>query len=83
MNASFRHVLLAAAMGRPARLLPVPVALLRLAGAVLGRRAAVDRLAGSLVVDDAPLRALGWRPIRTLDDGLRAMAGMDPAGRLG
>lgn len=74
---------LAVAMGRPARLLPVPVALLRLAGAALGKRAAVDRLTGSLVVDDAPLRALGWKPIRSLDDGLQAMAGMDPAGRLG
>lgn len=74
---------LAAAMGRPARLLPVPMALLRLAGAALGKRAAVDRLTGSLVVDDAPLRLLGWRPIRSLDDGLRAMAAMDPAGRLG
>lgn len=74
---------LATAMGRSARLIPVPVALLRLGGALLGRRAAVDRLAGSLVVDDSPLRALGWRPIRSLDDGLRAMAVMDPASRLG
>jgi nucleoside-diphosphate-sugar epimerase len=66
--------LLAAAMGRPARLLPVPPALLRLAGSLTGKRAAVDRLLGSLVVDDSPLRALGWLPPVSLDTGLRAMA---------
>lgn len=70
-----RH--LATAMGRPARLLPVPVVLLRLAGAMLGRRGAIDRLTGSLVVDDTPLRHLGWRPVESLDQGLRAMVGQD------
>jgi nucleoside-diphosphate-sugar epimerase len=66
--------LLARGLGRPARLLPVPVALLRLAAGVLGKGGAVTRLAGSLQVDDAPLRALGWAPPVTLDDGLAAMA---------
>jgi hypothetical protein len=31
-------------------------------------------LCGSLVVDDSPLRALGWQPPLGLDDGLRRMA---------
>lgn len=64
---------LARLLGRPACLPPVPVALLRLAGALTGKSAAVARLTGSLVVDDGPLRALGWRPVRSLDEGLAAM----------
>ncbi|MGE5478754.1 MAG: NAD-dependent epimerase/dehydratase family protein [Bacteroidales bacterium] len=65
---------LAAHLGRPACLLPVPPALLRLAGRLTGKAAAVERLTGSLVVDDAPLRALGWVAPFTLDQGLAAMA---------
>jgi len=65
---------LARGLGRRARLLPVPVGLLRLVGGMLGKGGAVNRLAGSLQVDDAPLRALGWLPPVTLDDGLAAMA---------
>ena len=65
---------LACGLGRRARLLPVPVALLRLAGGMLGKAGAVSRLTGSLQVDDTPLRALGWLPPVTLDDGLAAMA---------
>lgn len=66
--------LLAAALGRRACLAPVPPGLLRLAGTLTGKRAAVDRLIGSLVVDDAPLRGLGWVAPVSLPDGLRAMA---------
>lgn len=66
--------LLAQGLGRPARLLPVPVALLRLAGRLTGKSAAIERLTGSLVVDDGPLRGLGWTPPVSLEDGLRRMA---------
>ena len=63
------------ALGRPARLLPVPPILLRLAGAITGRGAAVSRLLGSLEVDDGATRAdLGWVPPNSVDDGLAAMA---------
>lgn len=65
---------LAAAMDRPARLLPVPPALLRGTLRLLGKSAAGHRLTGSLVVDDGPLRALGWVPPLGVDEGLRAMA---------
>jgi nucleoside-diphosphate-sugar epimerase len=59
-------------MERPARLLPVPAALLRLTGGVLGRRADIERLCGSLVVNthDTYLRT-GWRAPRSLGDELR------------
>lgn len=63
--------LLARAMGRPSRLLPVPPTWLRLAGWLLGRRAEVDRLLGSLVVDSSLIRQeLGWSPPFQLDAGL-------------
>lgn len=63
---------LALAMQRPARLLPLPPAWLRAAGALLGRGAEVDRLLGSLCVDSSKIRReLGWRPPFSLDEGLR------------
>ena len=66
---------LAHALGRAARLVPVPAMLLRAAGALLGKKAAVERLLGSLTVDDTPLRReLGWAPPFSLDEGLAATA---------
>lgn len=59
---------IASALGVPVPLAYVPVPLLRLAGRLAGRGASVDRVAGSLEVDDASFRAAtGWRPARTLD----------------
>lgn len=64
---------LAHAMDRPARLLALPVRVLELAGTLLGRRAAVARLTGSLYVDDSVIRSrLGWTPPSTLQQGLAA-----------
>ena len=66
---------LARALGVPVRLGYVPVPLLRLAGRLSGRSASVDRVTGSLEVDDASFRAAtGWRPVRTLDDELARFA---------
>lgn len=63
----------ARAMGRPAHLLAVPVGVLELAGALLGKRAAVARLAGSLYVDSSLLRSrLGWTPPFSTAAGLAA-----------
>lgn len=62
------------AVGRPARLLPVPLALFRLAGWLAGRSTAVQRLTGSLALDSALIRReLGWRPPQTLDQALALM----------
>jgi nucleoside-diphosphate-sugar epimerase len=61
------------AMGLPARLLTVPVGVLALAGALVGKRAAVARLAGSLWVDNSFIRScLGWTPPFTMESGLAA-----------
>jgi nucleoside-diphosphate-sugar epimerase len=68
---------LAAAMGRSARLLPVPPALLRLGGRLSGRLDEVERLIGSLQVDiEHTCQTLDWKPPVAVAEGLRrAMAG--------
>ncbi|MCA1907037.1 MAG: NAD-dependent epimerase/dehydratase family protein [Magnetospirillum sp.] len=66
--------LLADGLGVRPRLPAVPPGLLRLAASVIGKRAAAERLIGSLVVDDTPLRELGWVPHVTLANGLHTMA---------
>jgi nucleoside-diphosphate-sugar epimerase len=65
----------AAALGYPARLFPVSASLMRLAGTLIGKRPAVNRLLGSLTVDSSAIRReLGWRPPFTIDEGLRETA---------
>jgi nucleoside-diphosphate-sugar epimerase len=59
-------------MGRPARLVPVPEALLRLGGRLLGKSAEIDRLCSSLQVDITKAkRVLNWEPPLNIDDGLK------------
>jgi len=59
------------ACGHGARLFPCPTALLRLAGRLLGRRAAVEALTGDLTIDNAAAqKALGWSPAFSVDEGL-------------
>ena len=65
----------AEALGRPSRLFPVAPALLRAAGRVTGKSAALSRLLDSLTVDgDEVRRDLGWIPPFTLSQGLRETA---------
>jgi len=57
--------------GRTPFLLPCPVAVLSLAGRLLGRADAVDRFAQSLEIDDRATRAaLGWTPRVPIEEGL-------------
>lgn len=68
------------AMHRPARLVPFPPSLLRLAGTLLGRSADVGRLLDDFVVDSSHLRAtLGWTPPFGLDEGLSRTAAQTSA----
>ncbi|MGY6156155.1 UDP-glucose 4-epimerase family protein [Paraburkholderia graminis] len=54
---------LARQMHRPVRLVPVPPALLRLAGKLTGRTAQIDRLTCSMRIDTSHIReTLDWRP---------------------
>ena len=67
--------LIAAGLGRPARLFPVPAAILACAGFLTGRGAAIARLTGSLQVDASAIRrALGWQPAVPAAEGLARMA---------
>jgi nucleoside-diphosphate-sugar epimerase len=62
---------LAGLMQRRARLVPVPVGLLRLAGGLLGRGNEVRRLCDSLTVDIADTRrSLDWRPVLPMQEAL-------------
>lgn len=53
---------LRAGLGRTALIVPVSPRLLRGGARLAGRRDAVERLAGPLVVDTSALAATGWRP---------------------
>jgi nucleoside-diphosphate-sugar epimerase len=68
-------VALARHLRRPARLLHVPLPLLRLSGRVLGRQHDIERLVGSLQVDIEHTKSvLDWNPPYSVDDGLRKTA---------
>lgn len=69
----------AAALGVPARLFPVPVAVLRAAGALARRTAMIDRLCGDLQVDASKARGrLGWNPPLSIDEGFARAFGPLP-----
>lgn len=60
-------------LGRSPRLLPVPVGLFKLAGALTGKRGMVDRLVGDLQVDSSKARTLlEWVPPFTVEQGIAA-----------
>lgn len=62
----------ALAMGKPARLIPVPSSLLMLAATLLGKKAVAQRLLGSLQVDISKARnLLGWEPPVSVEEGLK------------
>lgn len=64
-----------AALGKPARLLPVPGAWLNGVACLLGKGAIAQRLCGSLQVDiEKTRRLLGWTPPVSVDNALRKTA---------
>lgn len=71
---------IASATGRTAHLLPVPETLLRFAGALVGKRSSIDRLCGSLQVDNGKAcELLGWTPPVDIDEALRStVQGINP-----
>lgn len=64
-----------AALGKPARLIPVPPRLMALAAGLVGKPDIALRLFASLQVDTAPTRQLlDWKPPVSLDQGLLQVA---------
>ena len=63
------------ALGRPARLLPVPQAWIEAGARLLGRQSLSQRLCGSLQVNiDKTRDLLGWMPPHTVDQALARTA---------
>jgi len=68
-----RHV--AGAMGRPARLFPLPLGLIRLAGVLTGKSEAISILLSDLQVEKEKIhRQLGWNPPFNVVQGLKETA---------
>ena len=66
---------IALALGRPVRLVPIPLALLHLAGTLGGKGEEIRRLTGNLVLDvSRARRLLDWRAPLTLDQGMAETA---------
>ncbi len=66
---------IAAALGRPARLVPMPETVLRAAGRLTGKSDSVARLLDSLTLDDGKLRQLlDWTPPVSVDHALAETA---------
>jgi UDP-glucose 4-epimerase len=62
-------------LSKPARLIPVPLGLLRVAGVLTGRAAQLERLTSSLQVDVSLIhKRLDWQPPFAVDEGLEATA---------
>lgn len=63
------------ALGKPARLLPVPIWLIERGAVILGKQALAQRLCGSLQVDiNKSRKLLGWVPPVSVDEALRRTA---------
>ena len=66
---------MAAALHRTPFLLPVPPSWMRFTSVFLAKRAAIDRLLGSLYVDPSLVQqAINWAPPYTMQEGLAATA---------
>lgn len=60
------------AMGKPARLVPVPPGILIFGASLLDKKTVAQRLLGSLQVDISKARnVLGWKPPLSVEEGLR------------
>ncbi len=63
------------ALGRPARLLPVPEWLMKFGGTITGKSAQVDRLCGTLQIDSSKVRnLLGWTVPSSMEEELAKIA---------
>jgi nucleoside-diphosphate-sugar epimerase len=70
--------LIGAAIGKPARLLHLPLGLLRPLARLLGKSRELERLCGSLQADIGKARSLlGWQPALSLRQALQKLCDVD------
>ena len=63
-------------MGKPARLISVPVWMLKAGAAMIGKQDRLQRLCSNLQLDISKTRTLlGWKPPLSVDEGLRQVTG--------
>ena len=66
--------LIASSMGRKANLFPLPIFMLKFLGSVFGKSEEIDRLVGSLRIDDSYTKEiLNWIPPISVEEGIRRM----------
>jgi nucleoside-diphosphate-sugar epimerase len=66
--------LLASTMGQSAKLFTVPTFLLKFFGFVIGKQSEINRLTGSLQIDNSYVRKiLNWTPPVSVEEGIRKM----------
>ena len=66
--------LIASSMGKKANLFPFPIFILKLLGSVFGRRGEINRLVGSLRIDNRYTKEiLNWTPPISVEEGIRRM----------
>ena len=66
--------LIASSMGKKANLFPFPVSMLKFLGSVFGRREEINRLVGSLRIDNSYTKEiLNWTPPISVEEGIRRM----------
>ena len=65
---------MASAMGKPVRIIPIPIFILKLLAKILRKQNEIDRLLGSLRVDNAyAKKVLNWKPPYTVFEGIKKM----------
>ena len=58
-------------LGKKPILIPIPISLIRLVGNVIGKNSELDRLLGSLRIDNSHTREiLDWKPLISTDEAL-------------
>jgi nucleoside-diphosphate-sugar epimerase len=63
---------IARAFGHHIILFPVPLSMLTMAGIITGRTSTINRLTGSLVIDDSPVRKeLNWKPAFNIEEAMK------------
>jgi len=66
--------LIASSMGRRTNLFPFPISMLKFLGSVFGKSEEINRLVGSLRIDDSYTKEiLNWTPPISVEEGIRRM----------